>query len=95
MIPIDFQNDIAKFVESQITKVQINGTYNITNFTVKNVVGNKVEMVYMIPFGSVTEVHTMELFKADGQTISTNNVYLPISSDTNISHTFTILEVGN
>lgn len=94
MIPVEFQNDVASFVESQIAKVQINGSYDITNFEVKNVVGNKVDMVYMIPFGSVTEVHSMALLKADNQVISTNDVYLPISSDTNISHTFTILEVG-
>lgn len=94
MIPIEFQNDIASFVESQISKVQINGMYDIENFTVKSVIGNKVDMVYMIPFGSVAEVHSMALLKANDEIISTNDVYLPITSDTNISHTFTILEVG-
>lgn len=94
MIPTSFQNDIASYVESQIAKVRINGTYDITDFTVKNVIGNKVDLVYMIPFGAVTEVHTMALLKVNDEVISTNDVYLPISSDTNISHTFTILEVG-
>ncbi|WP_342505607.1 ketopantoate hydroxymethyltransferase [Sporosarcina sp. FSL K6-2383] len=94
MIPTAFQSDIASFVESQIAKVQINGTFDITNFIVKSVVGNKVNMSYEIPFGSVAEVKTMALLKAGDQVISINDVYLPISSDTNITHTFTILEVG-
>lgn len=94
MIPASFQNEIASFVESKIEKVQINGTYDITDFTVKSVVGNKVNMVYMIPFGAVGEVHKMALLKANNEVISSNDVYLPITSDTNITHTFTVLEVS-
>lgn len=94
MIPEAFRSDIAGFIESKIAKVQINGTYDITNFIVKSVVGNKLKMAYEIPFGAIDEVNTMALLKTNDEVISTNDVYLPITSDTNISHTFTILEVG-
>ncbi len=94
MIAASFQNEIATFIESQIAKVQINGTYDITDFTVKSVVNNKVNIAYMIPFAAVAEVHTMALIKANGDVIAHHEVYVPISSDTNITHTFTIMEVS-
>lgn len=93
MITPTFQGEIAAFIKSQIAKVRINDVYNINDFTVISVEGNKVNMLYEIPFGAVLEVNTMALLKENGEVISLNNVYLPINSDTNITHTFTVMEV--
>ena len=93
MITQTFQGDVASFIKSQIAKVRINDIYDINNFTIISVVGNKVNMLYEIPFGAVVEVNTMALLKENNEVISLNKVFLPINSDTNITHTFTVLEV--
>lgn len=93
MIDSVFLHDMAAFVESKIAKVLINGTYEITNFTIKSVTDSKVHMEYLIPNGAVSEVTSMSLVAADGSVITTSAVFLPITSDTTITHTFTILEV--
>lgn len=93
MIKAEFMNEIAQFIETRIDKVRINGVYDITNFTIKSVSGSKVSMAYMIPNGAVTKVANMALLDEDELVIATNDVYIPISSDTDISLTFTLTEV--
>lgn len=93
MIKAEFINEIALFIETKIDKVRINDIYDITSFTIKSVSENKVNIAYMIPNGAVTKVTNMALLDEHGLVIVTNDVYIPISSDTDISHTFTIVEV--
>ncbi|WP_313894301.1 ketopantoate hydroxymethyltransferase [Psychrobacillus sp.] len=93
MIRAEFINEIAQFIETKIDKVRINDIYDIKNFTIKSVSEGKVNMAYMIPNGAVTKVTNMALLDEHDLVIAANDVYIPISSDTDISHTFTIVEV--
>ncbi|GLI08093.1 hypothetical protein YDYSG_41230 [Paenibacillus tyrfis] len=93
MIPTTFLSELAQFTNTQIAKVVLNGSYEIDTFRIKKVEASIVELEYMIPAGSVAEVTLIELKSNKGQVVSSNEAYVPITSDTVIRHTVTVKEV--
>ena len=92
MIESTFLNDVAKYVDSRVAKVVLNGTYVITNFEVKQVTGNVLALKYLIPVADVSLVTSIELKDAADNVISTNNVNIPITADHLMIQSLTVKE---
>lgn len=82
MISSTFLSDIANYTKGKIAKVILNDTVEITNFTLKEVNGSTIGIQYIVPAIQVSTVNKIELKDSDNHVISTNNVYVPIASDT-------------
>ncbi|MDF2925879.1 MAG: ketopantoate hydroxymethyltransferase [Paenibacillaceae bacterium] len=82
MIATAFLTDVATYTDGRIAKVVLNDTYTITDFTVKEVSGAAVAMQYMVPVADVSLVTKIELKDSADNVISSNDVYVPIASDT-------------
>lgn len=93
MIVNSFLNDVARFVDSNIAKVVLNDTVEITNFTVKEVTGSTVGMQYIVPAAEVSLVTKIDLRDANNNVKTTNNVYVPITTDTLLLQTVHVKEV--
>jgi hypothetical protein len=92
MIAQQFLHDVAEYVDSRVAKVMLNGSYEITQFEVKQVTDNILALNYIIPAAEVSLVTLIELQDAAGNVITTNNVNVPISSDTLMLQTITVRE---
>lgn len=88
-----FLNDVARFVDANISKVVLNDTVEITSFSVKEVTGSTVGMQYIVPAADVSLVTKIELKDASNNIKTTNNVYVPITTDTLLLHTVQVKEV--
>lgn len=88
-----FLNDVARFVDANISKVVLNDTVEITSFSVKEVTGSTVGMQYIVPAADVSLVTKIELKDANNNIKTTNNVYVPITTDTLLLHTVQVKEV--
>ncbi|MNJ28660.1 hypothetical protein D3C77_232040 [compost metagenome] len=93
MIVGSFLNDVARFVDANISKVVLNDTVEITSFSVKEVTGSTVGMQYIVPAADVSLVTKIELKDANNNIKTTNNVYVPITTDTLLLHTVQAKEV--
>lgn len=93
MISTAYLAEIANYTNNKISKVVINSTVEITDFIVKNVNGSLIGMQYIVPSKLVSLVTKIDLITDKNQVISTNNVYIPIISDTLMLHTFLVKEV--
>lgn len=93
MIVNSFLNDVARFVDTNIAKVVLNDTVEITNFTVKEVTGSTVGMQYIVPAADVSLVTKIDLRDANNNIKTTNNVYVPITTDTLLLQTVHVKEV--
>ncbi|ANY67589.1 ketopantoate hydroxymethyltransferase [Paenibacillus sp. BIHB 4019] len=92
MITSTFKQEVAEFIDSKITKVVLNnGAYEITDFIMKSVSDNTLNLNYLIPQGTVDTVTRIELKNAAG-TVSDNIVNLPIASDTLMIQTIFVKE---
>ncbi|MGF6357081.1 Zn-dependent peptidase ImmA (M78 family) [Paenibacillus sp. 4624] len=85
-------NDLAIHLNSRITKVVLNGVYEITNFIVKEVTASTVALNFLIPAADVSLVTLIEV-KGDNIRISSKPVNVPITSDNLMLETFEIIEV--
>lgn len=90
MINQSFLNEIATETNSKIAKVVLNGTYEITAFDVKSVSTSVIRLQYTVPNGSVVNITKIEIKKANGSIISSNTVFVPITTDTIIKHDITV-----
>ncbi|RCX22600.1 hypothetical protein DFP94_101180 [Fontibacillus phaseoli] len=95
MMNSSFLNEIANYTNAKIAKVILNDTVEITDFTVKQVNESTIGMQYMISASRVELVTKIELADASGQPLSTNEVYVPIASDTLLLHTIQVKEVAS
>lgn len=93
MMVSSFLNDVARFVDANISKVVLNDTVEITSFNVKEVTGSTVGMQYIVPATDVSLVTKIELKDANNNIKTTNNVYVPITTDTLLLHTVQVKEV--
>jgi hypothetical protein len=93
MIAAQFLNDVAAYVDSRVAKVVLNGSHEITDFEVKAVTDNTLALNYIIPAAEVPHVTKIELKSEDDDLITTNDVNLPISSDTLMLQTISVEEV--
>lgn len=92
MISNDFLSEIVIFTDKKIKKVVLNGIYEITSFDLKKVSANELSMRYTVPFGAVENIQQIELKNELDKVISSNQVYVPISSDTILSQTIFVKE---
>lgn len=81
MITTQFLNKTANFINTQVAKVVINGTYEITDFDVKQVTGNTLALNYLVPVADVSLITEIEIKDDQDNVISYNNVYVPITTD--------------
>ena len=77
---------VAQFIIGATTKVRINGSHTITNFTSKTVDENEANIIYDVEFGSVDNVTKIELMDDENNVLSTTNLFIPIPEDTQIRH---------
>lgn len=94
MISSTLLSEIAELVDSKITRVVLNETYEIDTFEVKSVTGATVGMQYIIPAAAVPVVTKIELKNSADQVVSSNDVYVPITSDTLILQTIEVKEAS-
>ncbi|GIO42461.1 ketopantoate hydroxymethyltransferase [Paenibacillus apis] len=92
MIASTLLSEIATLTDSKIVKVVLNETYEITNFEVKAVSGSTVGMQYIVPASVVPVVNKIELKNSSDQLVTSNDVYVPITSDTLILQTIEVKE---
>ncbi|SFM29295.1 hypothetical protein SAMN04487943_11265 [Gracilibacillus orientalis] len=92
MINQSFINDVATYIEQRISSVRINNSYVIDNFVVKEVQECCVAMEILVPHGSVDTITVIDLLDENGKVISTNDVVVPITSDTVILQSFEVME---
>lgn len=85
-------NDLGIHLNSRITKVVLNGVYEITNFIVKEVTSSTVALNFLIPAADVSLVTLIEV-KGDNIRISSKPVNVPITSDNLMLEIFEITEV--
>lgn len=93
MISSTLLSDIATFTNDKIDKVVINESYEITDFTAKNVDESTVGMQYIVPQAATTLVTKIELKSSADELITSNDVYIPITSDTLLLQTIEVKEV--
>ncbi|WP_410769570.1 ketopantoate hydroxymethyltransferase [Fontibacillus sp. BL9] len=93
MIASSFLNGVANYTNGKIAKVVLNDSIEITNFTIKEVTESTVGMQYIVPASLVSLITKIDLKDALNNLVSTNNVYVPIASDTLLLQTITVKEV--
>jgi len=93
MISEQFLHEIAEYVDERVAKVVLNGSYEITEFETKAVTDNTLAIRYVIPATEVSLVTKIELKSADDDLITSNDVHIPVSSDTLMLQTITMKEV--
>ncbi|ASS76806.1 ketopantoate hydroxymethyltransferase [Tumebacillus algifaecis] len=93
MIESAFLHDVASYTDSRIAKVVLNETHEITSFESRAITGSELILRFMVPSSAVSTITKIELKDAANNTVSSNVVYVPIATDTVISHTIKILEV--
>lgn len=91
MIDQEILNELAAHLNSRITKVVINGVYEITNFLEKAVTESTVAVNFLIPAADVSMVTLIEV-KGPNIRVSSKPVNLPVISDTLMLETFEIEE---
>jgi len=94
VISQQYLEELAKYTEQKIAKVVLNGTIEISEFNIKEVDASTVMLQYMVPATAVSEITTIELRDITNEIISTNTVYVPISSDTVLMQTVKVKEVA-
>ncbi|AFL99769.1 hypothetical protein Desde_1343 [Desulfitobacterium dehalogenans ATCC 51507] len=92
MISTKFLSSIAGYVDGQVAKVVLNGSYEITSFKVKETGQGLVNMQYVVPDGAVPIVSLIELRDSSDTVISSNEVYVPITADTIITQSIRVKE---
>lgn len=81
MIDLNFLHDIVTYVDARVKKVVLNESYEISQFTEKNINDNTVVLNYIIPVEEVSHVSLIELKDADDRLITSNPVDIPITVD--------------
>jgi hypothetical protein len=93
MITSTFLHDVAVYVDDHIDKVVLNGSYEITDFEVKQVTGSTLALNYMVRVADVSLITLIELKDSSNNVKTTNAVNVPIASDTLMLQTIEIKEV--
>lgn len=92
MITLSLLNDLTTYVDGRVAKVVINGSYEITNFKVKEVTGNTLALNYTVPVADINLVALIELKDASNNVLASNSVNIPIGADQMMLHTITVKE---
>lgn len=92
MITDRFLGNVTEYVNTNIAKVVINQTHEITKFSVKAVQDNVLTIEYMVKAANVDVINQIQLRDGSGALVSENQVYVPVPSDTIIRQTITVSE---
>ncbi|WP_270167613.1 ketopantoate hydroxymethyltransferase [Paenibacillus sp. SYP-B4298] len=84
--------ELAEHVDQRIAKVVLNGTYEISDFRVKEVTASTLALNYFVPVSEVSLITRIELQDAAGTVLTSNEVYVPITADHIMLHTITVRE---
>lgn len=93
MITSTFLHDVAVYVDDHIDKVVLNGSYEITDFEVKQVTDSTLALNYMVRVADVSLITLIELKDSSNNVKTTNAVNVPIASDTLMLQTIELKEV--
>lgn len=94
MIATELLHDVADYVNGRIAKVVLNGTFEITDFSVKGVTEDTVTLNYIVPVAEVPLITLVELKDAAGTVLSSNVVNVPITTDHVMLQTITVREAS-
>lgn len=83
--------DVANFVSTDVASALINGTVAVSNLT-KSVSGSTLTVQYTVPAGDLTEITTVALLDAEGNTLTNSTVYIPVSGATLLEHNIPVAE---
>nr|WP_207758055.1 putative phage tail protein [Pseudoflavonifractor phocaeensis] len=83
--------DVANFVSTDVASALINGTVAVNELT-KSVSGSTLTVQYTVPAGDLTEITTVALLDAEGNTLTSSTVYIPVSGATLLEHTIPVAE---
>lgn len=83
--------DVANFVSGDVASALINGTVAVSNLT-KSVSGSTLTIQYTVPAGDIPEITTVALLDAEGNTLTSSTVYIPVSGATLLEHTIPVAE---
>lgn len=92
MITANLLHDVAVYVDTRVAKVVINGTYEITDFRVKQVTDNVLALNYIVPVADVSLITLVEVKDAANTVLSSNPVNVPITADHLMLQTITVRE---
>ena len=92
MITTEFLGSVAELIGGSIDKVVLNGSYELSDFNIKQVSGNLFNLQYTVPSGAVNNINLIELKSSTNQVVSSNQVYVPITADTIITQTIKVKE---
>lgn len=95
MIAEQFLHDVADYVNGRVAKIVLNGSHEITEFEQKAVTGNTLAINYIIPVANISLVTSIELRDVEDNVITSNQVNVPITSDTLMLQTIEVKEVTN
>lgn len=93
MITSALLKGVADYVDGRIAKVVINGSYEITNFKVKEVTANVLALNYIVPVADISLITSIELKDANNNVLTSNAVNIPIAADHMMLQTLTVKEV--
>ena len=82
---------VANFVSGDVASARINGTISISALT-KSVSGNTLTITYTVTSSQTTEVNQVELLDAEGNVLTSSNIYVPITDTAVIKHTIPVNE---
>lgn len=82
---------VANFVSGDVASARINGTISISALT-KSVSGNTLTITYTVTSSQTTEVTQAEFLDADGNVLTSSNIYVPITDTAVIKHTIPVAE---
>jgi hypothetical protein len=86
-------HDLAEYVGGRVAKVVLNGNYEIAEFEVKQVTDNVLALNYLVPVSDVPLITLIELKDSANKVLSSNEVNVPIASDTMMLQTVEVKEV--
>ena len=83
--------DVADFVSGDVASARINGTISITALT-KSVNANILTITYTVASSQTTEITSVELLDADGNVLTSSQVYVPVGDSIVMKHTVPVNE---
>lgn len=86
-------SDTAAFAAADVAAVRLNGTVSLPGDEIsKTVQGGTVTLEYTVTAAQVPAVNRVELLNADGETLASGAVYVPVEGPVLFKHTITVKE---
>lgn len=82
---------VANFVSGDVESARINGTISIAALT-KSVNANILTITYTVSNAQTTEITSVELLDADGNVLTSSQVYVPVQDSIVMKHTIPVNE---